>query len=307
MVDCHEVLTLRNKSNSSIGKEWSRELLESTTIALLMVCVGSLFSSADAACTNGPTNYNSAVACSNAGASNLTMTGPSTVTITNSGGAQTGILAEVTGNTASVTATINDTTVINNNATSPSLGIYVHVASGSATGNGTLTMSRANSVTTANGTAILVNVLGSGNATINISGTIDVTSLQTNADDRDGIEATIHGGHATVNMMDATGTVSVKGGNGILIDSLSAGGIITGNIGSGITINLDNTIAGANNALRPNSGIYATTLGNGTVDLITGGYRQYGWGPRGRYSNKCSERIYQCHQFWKPHDKQQQQ
>lgn len=200
------------------------------------------------------------------------MTGPSTVTIANQGVAQDGIRSEVTGNSANAVATISDTTVVNNDKTNPSIGVYVLISTFTTpTGNGVLNMSGTNNVTTANGTTVEVNNRGTGNATINISGKINATSSMTNADDKDGIEATTHhGGTATISMAQASGVVSAKGGNGILIDSLAGGGIITGNIGSGMTINLDNTIAGANSALNPNSGISVFTQSTGTIDLTSG-------------------------------------
>ena len=116
-------------------------------------------------------------------------------------------------------------------------------------------MSGTNSVTTTNGNVTEANALGTGNATINISGGFTLTGLMVNRDDQDGVEATTHrGGNATVNMLDATGVITMKAGNAIFIDSLASGGNITGNIGSGVTVNLDNTIAGANGALDPNWG-----------------------------------------------------
>ncbi|WP_158282733.1 autotransporter outer membrane beta-barrel domain-containing protein, partial [Aminobacter sp. AP02] len=251
-----------------------KRLLETTGIASLLVCFGSLVSPADAACgpNNNPT-YNAPVTCTTTNANaNLTMAGPSTVTVTDAPGTQDAVRSQVNGNTGNATMTLNDVTVINNDLTYPSIGVYVLIADFTTpTGNGVLNMTGTNNVTTANGTTVEVNVRGTGSATMNLSGTLNVTSLVTNTDDNDGIESTTHnGGASTINMAQASGVVSVKGGNGILIDSLASGGNISGNIGSGMTINLDNTIAGANNALNPNSGIYTFTQATGTINLTTG-------------------------------------
>lgn len=228
---------------------------------------------ANAACgINSPGNFTAPVLCVQPGNANMTLTGPSTVTISNITGTQDAIRSEVTGNSGSATATLSDVIVINNDTTYPSIGIYVLVSTfTTSTGNGTLNLSGVNDVTTANGTTVEVNVRGTGSATMNIDGTLNVTSLVTNTDDNDGLEITTHhGGAATLNMGNASGIVSVKGGNGILIDSLASGGVISGTIGQGMTVNLDNTIAGNNGALRPNSGIYVSTQATGTIDLTTG-------------------------------------
>lgn len=250
-----------------------QRLLEATSFASLLVCFGYFTSPASAACgaNNNPT-YAAPVTCTTTNTNaNLTMAGPSTVTVTNAPGTQDAIRSEVDGNTGNATATINNVTVVNNDNTNPSIGVYALVSAATAVGNGLLTMTGSNNVTTANGTVILANVRGTGSATIDISGTLNATGLVTNTDDNDGIEATTHnGGAATINMAQASGVISVKGGNGILIDSLAGGGAVTGNIGSGMTIDLDNTIAGANGALNPNSGIFAFTQAAGTIDLTTG-------------------------------------
>jgi hypothetical protein len=235
------------------------------------LCLGTSQFPASAACSNGPGTYTGQQTCTNAGASNFTITGPSTITVPNTGGATDGIHVEVTGNAGAATAAISDSTITNNNTTGPgSLGINLVIGSSAATGSATLTMTGTNSIRTANGNTILANNRGSGDATITISGTINTTSLATNNDAQDGVEATTQGGgNAKIDMSGATGTISVKAGNGILIDSLAAGGKITGIIGSGISVSLDNTIAGANNALSPNSAIFVNTLGVGTIDLTT--------------------------------------
>jgi autotransporter family porin len=226
---------------------------------------------ANAACTNGPNTYTGTQACTNSGVSNFTITGPSTIRVPDAAGINDGIHVEVTGNAASATAAISDTTIINNDPTGPgSLGINVVITPSAAAGNASLTMMGTNSITTTNGNTVLANNRGSGRATITITGTINTTSLATNNDAQDGIEATTQGGgNASADLSNASGTVSVKGGNGILIDSLAAGGNITGMIGSGMTVVLDNTIAGANSALNPNSAVFVNTLGTGTINLTT--------------------------------------
>ncbi len=242
-------------------------------VALALLGSQSLITHADAACgINAPGIFTNPVQCVQPGNANMTLTGPSTITLSNQTGTQNAILSETTGNSGSATATISDVTVENNDTTYPSIGIYVLVSTFTTpTGNGTLNLSGVNNVTTANGTTVEVNVRGTGNATMNIEGTLNVNSLVTGTDDNDGIEVTTHnGGAATLNMGNASGIVSVRGGNGILIDSLAAGGIISGTVGQGVTINLDNSVAGNIGSLNPNSGIYVTTQTTGTIDLTTG-------------------------------------
>lgn len=242
--------------------------LGATGLVFLLWGIGSV-APAQAACNNVAGNFTAPVVCSSVGTTNLVLPGPSTVTVNEAAGTQAAVLSEVTGNSGSANATISDVTVVNNDTTYPSIGIYTLVSPGASTGNGTLTLSGTNSVTTANGTSVEVNVRGTGAATTNITGVINVTGLIANSDDNDGIETTTHnGGAATLNMGTATGTIALKGGNGILIDSLAGGGNVTGEIGA-VTINLDNTIAGANNALNANSGIFAYTQALGTIEVTT--------------------------------------
>jgi autotransporter family porin len=172
----------------------------------------------------------------------------------------------VTG-TSSATATINNTTIINNDATAPnSLGVDVVVDPGA--GNAIVTMTGTNSVTTTNGGAVLANNRGSGNATVTISGTFNATAnATTNRNAQDGVEATTQGGgDATVDMSGATGTINVNGGNGVLIDTIVVGGgDVLGTIGSGMTINVNNVSSGALGF--QNSGIFVNTLGMGAINL----------------------------------------
>ncbi|MDL2407898.1 autotransporter outer membrane beta-barrel domain-containing protein [Rhizobium calliandrae] len=200
----------------------------------------------------------------------MTITGPSTVTISPGTSTEFAIQSWAQGGAgASVSLNASDVTVFNQRTGTNSVGIY-SLASPSVGGNGTLTLSGTNNVTTRFGTSILMNMQGTGSATSTIGGVLIVDSQATNTDDNDGVETTTHqGGAATLNMT-ATGSITVRGGNGIFIDSLAGGGNVRGNIAPGMTVNLDNTIAGANNSLNPNSGIYIVTQGTGTVDLATG-------------------------------------
>jgi outer membrane autotransporter protein len=242
-------------------------------MALAMIAGPSLVPKANAACgPNGPGDFFSPILCVQPGNASLTLFGPSTVTISNATGTQDAIRAQVNGNTGTATITVSDTTVINNDNTYPSIGIYALIATFTTpTGNAVLNLSGTNSITTANGTTVEANNRGTGASTTNITGTINVTSLIANTHDNDGIETTTHnGGAATLNMPDASGTVSVRGGNGILIESIAAGGATTGTIGSGMTISLDNTVAGNLSLPRPNSGILGITQALGAINLDTG-------------------------------------
>src|SRR6202012_5230259 len=136
------------------------------SLASLALCLGASQFSANAACTNGPGTYTGQQTCTTAGTSNFSMTGPSTITVPNSGGISDGIHVDVTGNSGSATAAISDTTIVNNNTTGPgSLGIDIVVDSSSAAGNVALTMTGTNSVRTANGNTILANDRGTGSST----------------------------------------------------------------------------------------------------------------------------------------------
>jgi len=150
------------------------------------------------------------------------------------------------------------------------------------TGNLSLTMTGDNYVETARGTGILVNNLGLGAAKINISGAINVNSYYPRVEGQDAIEATTHGGGAAdVTMHDLTpgSTINVYGGgNGILIQSVPTGGAatgggnVTGNIGSGLTINVtEGTGVDSRDASMGtgNNGIRAVTQNAGTVMLTT--------------------------------------
>ncbi len=222
-----------------------------TALSLALIASQSLVTEASAACGVNPAgNFTAPVLCTQAGNANLVLGGPSTVTITNAAGTQDAIRADVTGNIGSATATVSNTTVINNDTTYPSIGIYALISTfTSPTGNATLNLSGTNNVTTANGTTVEANNRGTGASTIIATGTLNVTSLVTGTNDNDGIEATTHnGGAVTITMPNATGTVSVRGGNGILFESIAAGGVLSGNIGS-VSVAARNTSEGAANTL----------------------------------------------------------
>jgi autotransporter family porin len=251
------------------------QLLGSTSIAATVLCLSASFSPASAACgTNGPGTFTGQQSCQPAAGANanFTLIGPSTITVGPAGALSDGVHVEASGG-GSATATINGgtgpNTIINNNPAAPnSLGINVVVGSGG--GSASVTMTGTNTITTTNGGAVLANNRGSGNSTVTITGTIDATAnaISPNTFNQDGVEATTQGGgNATVDMSGATGTIRVNGGNGILIDSLAAGGGITGMVGSGITVLVNNTPFGPSGS--QNSGIFVNTLGTGTINLNT--------------------------------------
>jgi len=266
-----------------------------------------------ATCNLAAGDYTATALCSaNVGAENATLTLqgedmtrsiPSTITVSSGGPAAEGVRVSmltagsgtVSGGNAS--ATISNLTIVNNNTTSPSLGINVVLGPANnagvrrLTGDASLTLEGTNTITVYGGGGTLVNNKGTGNATTTITGNFNLTNYTDNANNQDGVETTTqNGGTATLNMQ-STGTVSVKGGNGILIDSLAAdsvgngtainrrlgSGDVFGNIGSGVTVLLDNTNSGGDTVdpAKANAGIRAFTQDStipqvGTIDLTTG-------------------------------------
>jgi len=254
-----------------------RRLLATTSLASALVCSGALLLPANAACDptiNGPGTFTATVSCTSAAAASMTVVGPSTITIGTAGTNVMGIEMAVTNPAANATATVSNVTIVNNNVTGGnSIGINVATAAGGTTGNAVLNMSGTNSITTANGNVILANARGStGNATITIEGNVNFNSLAVNNNTQDGVEATVRGGTASIDMSNATGNVTVHGGNGIFIDSLPVSGSgvgngnLIGNIGA-VTVTMDNTVSGAGGLV--NSGIQMTTGGLGTTNLTT--------------------------------------
>ncbi|MCL2790671.1 MAG: autotransporter outer membrane beta-barrel domain-containing protein [Desulfobulbus sp.] len=234
----------------------------------------------------------------------MTRSLPSTITVNDSGATADAVRVSmlttgtntVAGGNAS--ATISNLTIVNNNVTPSSLGINIVLGPNNnagvrrLTGDAWLTMDGTNTITVNGGGGTLVNNKGTGNATTTITGNFNLTNYTDNANNQDGVETTTqNGGTATLNMQ-STGIVSVKGGNGILIDSLAAdpnngtainrrlgGGNVVGDIGAGVTVILDNTNsggAGVNSAMA-NAGIKAFTQDYvapsggtaGTIDLTT--------------------------------------
>jgi outer membrane autotransporter protein len=243
---------------------------------------------------NQTTNSNSQVGCTAAtNASNVNVTvGPSTgiltINISASGGASDGIHADTggTGNTGNATATVSNTTIDNQRTTDPSLGI--NVVSGGAVGSNspgtaTLNMSGTNRISTVAGGGTIANARGIGNATTTISGTldVDVTAVATGRDE--GIETTVRGPNATsatpiatldMRGINAPSTVSVLGGNAILVDSVPAGTRGGGNvlilgISSLVSDTEDNSTWGGGAFAAPiaNAGLAALTFGSGTVNV----------------------------------------
>ncbi len=261
-------------SHSSLGKLRKALSLSTVLVPIALTSLTWLLATSSAYavdCGFSPSTYNSTVLCQAAtGAANLTITGPSTVTINPGTATAFGIQSWAQGGAgATVSLNASNVTVFNQRTGANSVGIYA-LADPSTGGNGTLTLSGTNIVTTNFGTGVLLNIQGTGSGTSTIGGVLTVNSLATGTDDNDGVETTTHqGGNATL-LMTATGTINVSGGNGIFIDSLAGGGNIRGDIAAGMTVNLNNTVAGANNARNPNSGIYAVTQATGNVDLTTG-------------------------------------
>jgi len=214
-----------------------------------------------------PGTFTAPVTCIGTGSDGMTLNDSS---VTASGGGTTNnhaVRAERAGG-GSIFLNASNVTVVNNNTADNSVGIYSLVDSGAA--SATLNLAGTNRVTTAHGTGVITNVRGSGSGASTIGGQLFVDSRATGTFDNDGVEVTTQGGGAATLTMTATGEINVSGGSGILIDArTTAGGIVMGTIGPGMTVNLDNRTAGALGGQQRNSGIYAYTRGTGTVSLDT--------------------------------------
>jgi len=224
----------------------------------------------------------------------VTVTGVA-ITLPDEGSVRSGIAADAQG-TGNATVSVSNTSIDNQKATGPSLGINVTAGAANGTATSTtasLTLSGDNTITvgepgagggTGSGGGTLVNVRDMGNATTTVSGTLNVSvnSGATSGDPGkdDAMETTVRGGTATLDMTGVTGPsiISVTSGNGLFIDSLPStpnqdgGQVVVTGIAAPVTVNLDNTFFGsAANGIATgpvaNAGMMAGTFGTGTVDV----------------------------------------
>lgn len=213
------------------------------------------------------------VNCTNPGDGSVTINAPTTITLPDTQAAIDGVHVEVTGASGSASAVVNGAAITNNNIPGgggQAAGIYLLVSlnNSAATGSASLTLSGNNRITVYRGGGTLVNVFGSGSGTTTITGFFSVDNRSVNSGNDEAVEITVRGGSATLDMQ-STGTLSVKAGNGILVQSTVGDSALRASIGSGVTILLDNTDSGSGGSIFSNAGIKTSTSANGTTELAT--------------------------------------
>ena len=188
---------------------------------------------------NAMGSYTSSVSCTPA-TGNADLTTQNGTRIDSSAHGEAGI--QSISNDGNAKAIVQGTTI-----TTSGPGASGIVIRANGTGEAAIELSDANSITLRGSavpdTAVIASSLR-GNASIDVSGELNISNESENSDARHGLEANAGGANALVSHM-GSGTIRTLGGNAVLANGLGATTKATVNVGSELTLEVDNRVSGA--------------------------------------------------------------
>lgn len=233
------------------------------------LALASLEVRAQTACGTIASGTYTALSCTPA-SGNAVMETVSGTTFNTSAGASLRAAAKA----ANASVTLTGTTITNSTATAASgVASQVSIGPGDASvtfngGTSAITMQGAG----VDGVAITNSTAGSSAITVNAGTTLNITNL-VGGNEHDGFDVNATGGGNASIIHNGSGVISTAGGNGLWVKAAGAGDINV-QVGSGVTLNVDNTngIAdpadpGESNGPSNHAGIRTRTAGSGVTTV----------------------------------------